>query len=79
MRRHEMRPRNAVAVEKEDICAGALANTAIADIGQPKAAILVPHMLDREPRSPFTHDAGCGRARAVIGNDDFEIAIGLAR
>src|SRR5258708_1019686 len=33
MRRHEIGPRDAIAVEKEHICAGALANAAIADIG----------------------------------------------
>src|SRR6202030_2857966 len=36
--RHEVLPRNAVAVEKEDICAGAGPNTAITDVGQSKAA-----------------------------------------
>ena len=38
MRRDEIRPRNAIAVEKDAIGAGARRDRAIADFGEPKAA-----------------------------------------
>ena len=48
MRGDEVTPRNAVAVEKDDVGAGTGADAAVADLGEAKAAVLVPDMLDRD-------------------------------
>src|ERR1700674_261470 len=81
MRRHEVAPRDAVAVEKYDVGAGAGANGAVADRRQPEAAILVPHMLDRDrlPGGPFAHDPRGRRGASVVGDHDLEIAVRLPR
>src|SRR6202521_5933244 len=81
MRRHEVASRDAVAIEKYDVGAGAGANGAVADRRQPEAAILVPHMLDRDrsPGRPFAHHPRGRRARSVVGDHDLEIAVRLPR
>jgi len=81
MRRHEIRSCDAVAVQEKDVGAGTDANAAIKDIGLPETPIFMPNMLDREVRfrRPFAHHLGRRRAGAIVGDHDFEIAIGLTR
>ena len=77
----EIRPRQAVAVEKYDVIAVGYADRAIADFAGAKAAMLVPDMGERnaEPGLPLLDQRRGGRRRAVVGHEDLEVAILLAR
>ena len=81
MRGDEARPRDAIAVQEDEIASRAFADAEIADLGETEAAVLVPHMLDRDRRAggPVGDDALGRRARAVVGDHDLETAVGLAR
>ena len=78
---NEIVTRDAVAVQEDEVGADAGADGAVADFRKPKAAILVPYVLDRDVAAlgPVAHHArGCW-CRAVIGHHDLEVAVGLAR
>ena len=82
MRGDEIRPRDAVAVDENEIAARARRDRAIADFGETKAAVLLPDMLAPERRlsrsSARSRRASAG-ARAIVRHDDLEIAVGLPR
>src|SRR5207302_3436894 len=54
-------------------------NAAIANLGGAKAAILMPDVLERavETGGPPSQKFPRGSTRAVVGNDDLEVAVGL--
>ena len=52
----EITPRDAVAVDEDDISPGARADAEVADLGEPKTSVLVPDMLERgTARDPVAH------------------------
>ena len=72
-------PGHAIAVKKDAQRALAGTNAAIANLTAAKPAMLVTDMLEwnREARLPvFDQSRGLG-SRAIVSNDDFEIAIRL--
>ena len=81
MRRDEIRPRDAVAVEKHAVVAARRADRAVADLGGAKSAIHLPDMGERhaEARLPALDQRGGRRPRAVVGDHDLELAVALTR
>src|SRR5436305_12532542 len=79
MRRHEIRARDAIAVEKHDVAAAALRDRAVTDFGEAKAAILLPDMPERHAgfRGPALDHLTRRRPRAVVSHDDLETAVVL--
>ena len=81
MRGDEIGARQAIAVEEDAEFAGARANAAVADLAAAEAEMLVADVLERhrQARRPAFDDARGVRPRAVVGNDDLEIAVRLMR
>src|SRR5882757_145249 len=81
MRRLKARPRDAIAIEPDDVASRARAQRLVADLRQQIAAILVPHMLDRNAKTwrPGGDHRADFAARAVIGNHDLEVLVALSR
>ena len=79
MRGDEPRPRNAVAVKEHAIVTRADADGAVADFCKTETAVGMPRVLDRNfcIARKRRDDAAGGFIRAVIGNDNFKIAVGL--
>src|SRR4029077_4901938 len=79
VRRAEIRPRDAIAVEKDQVAARTRRDGAIADFGETKAAVLMPDMPERhaDPGDPTVDDLPRLRPRSVVGHDDLEIAVVL--
>ena len=77
----EIRPRDAIAVEENDIVAARGENGAVADFGGAEAAVLVPDVLEAaaDPGLPAFHQRRGRLLRAVVGHDHLEIPVGLAR
>jgi hypothetical protein len=81
MHRYETRPCQTVPVQENAVAAVAHRNRAISDFREAEASIIVPDMFHRNTgalRPGRDHAAGL-RARAVIGDDDLEVAVGLRR
>ena len=77
--RHEILARDAVAVGEDEILGVRRHDRAVEDLRLPEAAVLVPHVLNAQPRLPphaLDHLGGL-RSRPVIGDDDVEVAVGL--
>ena len=66
---------------ENDVVAARRADRAVADFAGAKTAMLVPDMGERhaKPRLPLLDQRGRGRPRAVVGHQDLEVAIVLAR
>src|SRR6516225_6573538 len=79
MRGDEIGSGQTVAVEENAQRTGASANAAVANLAAAKTAVLVAYVFERyaKARPPGGDDLGRFRPRAVIGNDDLEITIGL--
>ena len=79
MRGDEIGSDQTVAVEENAQRTGASANAAVANLTAAKTAVLVAYVFERyaKARPPGGDDMGRFRPRAVIGNDDLEITIGL--
>ena len=77
----EIRPHDAVAVEKDAVVAARGQDRAVADFAGAKSAIFVPDMLEAvaEFGLPGLDQLAGDRGRAVVGHHDLEIAVGLAR
>ena len=78
----EIRPRDAIAVEENDIVAARGENRAVADFGGAEAAVLVPDMLEAVADLgllglPALHQRRGRLLRPVVGHDHLEILVGL--
>src|ERR1043165_9262544 len=81
MRRDKALPREAIAVEEDQIAPSTRRDRPIADLGEAESAIFLPHVLERDAelgQPGADHVAGL-RSRSVIRHHDFEIPVGLAR
>src|SRR5262245_36947433 len=81
MRRDEILRRDAVAVEKDAVIPAAGENGAVADFRGAKAAVPLPDVAERNPKTPAPafHDGRGRGVRAVVRDHNLETAIGLAR
>ena len=79
MPRDEIGARDAVAIEEDAEAASASADAAIANFAAAKSAVFMPHPLDRdrEPAGPGFNGTGGGGPRAIVGDNNLEIAVGL--
>src|SRR4051812_36728915 len=70
---------DAIAVEENNIAAGARRNRAIADFGEAKAPILLPDVrdLDTDLGLPRADEVAGGRTRSIVGDYDLEVLGGL--
>ena len=73
------RPRQAIAVKKNAIIARRGENRTVANFGEAKAIVRVPHMRNAatEPVFPTLNDGSRVRPRAVIRHQHFEICVAL--
>src|SRR6516164_4071016 len=76
--RNEIGPGQAIAVKKDAKCALARANAAVANLAAAEAAVFVSDMLEREARFPALDQPGGVGSRAVVGDDNLEIAVRLS-
>ena len=81
MRGDEIRPHDAIAIQENAVAAARDQDGAIANLGGAKSAVFVPDMVESaaKPVLPSTDHRSGSRARAVIGDDDLEIPVGLVR
>ena len=81
MDRDEIRPRDAVAVEENAIGAARGQDRTIANFGGEKSAVFLLDifMPVSDLRLPGLDQLARGRGRAVVGNHDLEILVGLSR
>ena len=81
MRGDEIRPHDAIAIQENAVAAARDQDGAIANLGGAKSAVFVPDMVESaaKPILPSTDHHSGSRARAVIGDDDLEIPVGLVR
>ena len=81
MRRDEIGRSDAIAVEEDAVIAVAHENGSVADFCGAKAAIHLPHVIERNTYtgSPAFHHGGGRGTRAIIRDHNLEAAIALAR
>src|SRR5580658_9329783 len=77
MHGHEIRPGDAIAVDKNADRSGTAKNRPVADLREPKATILVPNMDQplAQSRHPGLNELPRRRTRAVVSHDHFEVSI----
>src|SRR6516225_8332750 len=81
MARHEIRPRDAITVQKDTVSAASRQNGAVANFCRAEAEVGMPDVIETTPESrcPSVDQSSGGFPRTVVGNNDFEVDIRLAR
>ena len=77
---NEIRAHQAIAVEEYAVAAARGHDGPVANLGQAKAAVLLPGMVEPAPQlgAPGLDRRGGRRGGAVIGDHDLEIPVALA-